>query len=271
MDKIAIISDIHGNYEALKMVLSDIKKRKIKYLYCLGDVIGKGTKSNECFNLLKDCVMVYGNWEYAFNNKICRNELDKERYRLLDNQISKENKEKLKTLPLSYELYISGRLVRMFHATPNNIWDNILGIDRVDKLYKQFLPTQYTGNDIADIVLYGHTHTQNMLRLYNRVLINVGSVGNAFDVIRNIDKDGKCENTTNADYLIIEGEINSKKYTDIKFDFISLKYDIKRELESNKNNPELENYSKELLTGTFREVEIYKDNFTESFYDFDRL
>lgn len=30
MDKIAVISDIHGNYDALKTVLSDIKKRDIK-------------------------------------------------------------------------------------------------------------------------------------------------------------------------------------------------------------------------------------------------
>ena len=28
MDKIAIISDVHGNYEALKTVLADIKKEK---------------------------------------------------------------------------------------------------------------------------------------------------------------------------------------------------------------------------------------------------
>lgn len=36
MQKIAIISDVHGNYEALKTVLVDIKKRKVDYIYCLG-------------------------------------------------------------------------------------------------------------------------------------------------------------------------------------------------------------------------------------------
>ena len=63
MEKIAIIADVHGNYEALKTVLADIKKRKIKQIYCLGDVIGKGSRSNECLDLLKNCIMVYGNWE----------------------------------------------------------------------------------------------------------------------------------------------------------------------------------------------------------------
>ena len=34
MDKIAIISDIHGNITALKAVLKDIEERKIKKIYC---------------------------------------------------------------------------------------------------------------------------------------------------------------------------------------------------------------------------------------------
>ena len=112
-----------------------------------------------------------------------------------------------------------------------------------------------------------HTHTQNLMKLYNRTLINVGSVGNAFDIIRNKEKDGRCENTTNADYFIIEGEINSKEYADIRFEFVSLTYDRNLELKENKENPELESYSKELLTGEFRNAKKYKDNFDESNYD----
>lgn len=37
--KIAIISDVHGNLEALKATLEDIKKRNIEKIYCLGDTI----------------------------------------------------------------------------------------------------------------------------------------------------------------------------------------------------------------------------------------
>lgn len=260
-----------GTMRHLRQYYEIIEEKGINYIYCLGDVIGKGTRPNECLDLLENCVMVYGNWEDFFNNMMYSNELAKQRYKLLDKQLSNENKTKLKKLPLCHEMYISGRLVRMFHATPNNAWDNILGIDRIDKIYKQFLPTQYTGSDIADVVIYAHTHMQNLMRLYNRTLINVGSVGNAFDIIRNKAKDGNYENTTNADYLIIEGELNSKKYADIKFEFISLKYDIKLELQESENNPELENYSKELLTGTFRNIKKYKNNFDESFYDINKL
>ena len=135
MSKIAIISDVHGNYEALKTVLLDIKKRGIEQIYCLGDVIGKGTRPNECLDLLKDSVMVYGNWEDFFNNKICSSDLDLKRYNQLNEQLSKENKDRLKTLSLCEELYISGRLVRMFHASPNNAWDTVLEVDRIDNLY----------------------------------------------------------------------------------------------------------------------------------------
>ena len=39
MDKIAIISDIHGNLEALKAVLKDIQERNIDKIFCLGDII----------------------------------------------------------------------------------------------------------------------------------------------------------------------------------------------------------------------------------------
>lgn len=271
MNKIAIISDVHGNYEALKTVLADIEKRKINHIYCLGDVIGKGSRSNECLDLLKNCTMTYGNWEDFFNKKSCVNELDEKRYKLLDKQLSKENKDRLKTLPLCYEIYISGRLIRMFHATPSNSRDNVLEIDRIDKMYKQFLPTKHTNNEIADVVIYAHTHTQNLMKLYNRTLINVGSVGNAFDIIRNKGKDGKYENTTNADYLIIEGEIDSKEHADIRFEFVSLNYDRNLELQESKTNPELESYTKELLTGKFRNIEKYKNNFDESYYDINKF
>ena len=50
MDKIAIISDIHGNLEALKSVLEDIREKNISKIFCLGDIIAKGTHQQECVN-----------------------------------------------------------------------------------------------------------------------------------------------------------------------------------------------------------------------------
>ncbi|MGE4004176.1 MAG: metallophosphoesterase, partial [Planctomycetaceae bacterium] len=36
----ALISDIHGNLEALLAVLADIEKQGITEVFCLGDIVG---------------------------------------------------------------------------------------------------------------------------------------------------------------------------------------------------------------------------------------
>ena len=52
MTKIAVISDIHGNIEALDAVLADIKSQGITTIYCLGDVVGYGPYPCECIDTL---------------------------------------------------------------------------------------------------------------------------------------------------------------------------------------------------------------------------
>ena len=54
MTKRAIISDIHGNLEALTAVLEDIRNQDIETIYCLGDVIGYGPNPRECIDLCQD-------------------------------------------------------------------------------------------------------------------------------------------------------------------------------------------------------------------------
>ena len=50
MTKRAIISDIHGNLEALDTVLNDIQEQGIEEIFCLGDVIGYGPNPRECID-----------------------------------------------------------------------------------------------------------------------------------------------------------------------------------------------------------------------------
>lgn len=54
--KRAIVSDIHGNLEALQAVLADIDSQGISEIYCLGDIIGYGPNPRECI----DVVMGFG-------------------------------------------------------------------------------------------------------------------------------------------------------------------------------------------------------------------
>ena len=49
----AIISDIHGNMEALETVLADIKSQNITDIYCLGDIVGYGPNPRECVDLVR--------------------------------------------------------------------------------------------------------------------------------------------------------------------------------------------------------------------------
>lgn len=62
----AIISDIHGNLEALTAVLDAIDSLGIKRIVCLGDIVGYGPNPVECIQLLKDCeTIVTGDWDAA--------------------------------------------------------------------------------------------------------------------------------------------------------------------------------------------------------------
>ena len=49
----AIISDIHGNFDALKAVLDALDGIGYDLLVCLGDVVGYGAEPNECCEALK--------------------------------------------------------------------------------------------------------------------------------------------------------------------------------------------------------------------------
>ena len=50
--KIALISDIHGNYDALKEVFKQIDKLKIEEVYCLGDIVNYYYEPDKCIDLL---------------------------------------------------------------------------------------------------------------------------------------------------------------------------------------------------------------------------
>jgi len=65
--KRAIISDIHGNFEAFNAVLADIATQSVDDIYCLGDVIGYGPQPRECLDeVMKRCsVTILGNHDQA--------------------------------------------------------------------------------------------------------------------------------------------------------------------------------------------------------------
>lgn len=276
--KIAVISDVHGNLEALKATLKDIQKRNIDKIYCLGDTLAKGVHPKECIKLIKEnCeIVLQGNTDEYFSkehNLEEKPEIEQKRIKWNKSLITKEDEEYLQSLPFSYEFYMSGRLVRIFHATP---WANnkpILNQDMPYTKYKMFLPTENTKSDkIADVVIYGHIHHQYMDKIYNKTLINAGSVGNSFDTIRNKNKDGNVLETTCSNYVIIEGDYGKKEYgEEISFSFIRVSYDIKEELRDVDKNIEKESYQYELENGMYRSMDRVNENFRKLGIDTDKI
>ncbi|MBU4333060.1 MAG: metallophosphatase family protein, partial [Candidatus Omnitrophica bacterium] len=65
--KYGIISDIHGNLEALKEVLAVCKQESVDKYLCLGDIVGYGPNPNECIEIVQDigAVCVAGNHDWA--------------------------------------------------------------------------------------------------------------------------------------------------------------------------------------------------------------
>lgn len=267
--KIAIISDIHGNLEALKETLKDIEKRNVDKIICLGDIIMKGVHSKECIKLVREkCdIVLRGNCDKYFSQEHKNieqySEQEQKRIRWMQNTISVEDRKYLYELPYSYEFYMSGSLVRLFHATPEADDEAVLNVDAIQTKIKMFQPSEKTiSQKVADVIIYGHIHHPYLDRLYNKTLINVGSVGNSFDTIRNPQKDSCALETTRANYLILEGEFGSKQYnSEISYQFVRVPYNIEKELEDENLNIEKENYRFEILEGKYRNMEKVNTNF----------
>lgn len=68
--KVLIVSDVHGNLEALETVLAETEGRYDE-LWCLGDVVGYGPDPNACIELLreKNVVSVMGNHDLGASRR----------------------------------------------------------------------------------------------------------------------------------------------------------------------------------------------------------
>ncbi len=65
--RIALISDVHGNYRALNSVLEDIKSQNVEQIYCLGDLIGYAPYPDKIFPIIREqnIQTIVGNYDEA--------------------------------------------------------------------------------------------------------------------------------------------------------------------------------------------------------------
>lgn len=238
MQRIAIISDIHGNMPALEAVLDDIKSRNIERIFCLGDLAGKGPSSAEAVDKIKDyCeIVIKGNWDYYMTE-----DQDNEVIMWHQIKLGAERLNYLKGLPLYKEFYVSGRLLRLCHASPNDLFLRVYLSTEPSKRLKLFEATP-TLNSEADVVGYGDIHGGHIDNFKGKTIFNVGSVGNPLDRI------------TQASYGIIEGKLEDGNMGPFAISLVRVPYDIALAIKqaNSTDMPEKQDYIKELKTAIYR-------------------
>lgn len=238
--KIAVISDIHGNLPALEAVLEVIHKQSVDKIICLGDIVGKGPSSNEVIDICKkECdVVVMGNWDAAIVRAAEMKEEPTNPFGVrtkwyLNSIDTKERLAFLSALPHSTEVYLSGKLVRLFHAHPAN-FNRYFAHSPLEQRLELFDFSEFSKEKkTADIAIYADIHSAFIQTVEKKHLVNVGSVGNPLD-------------TNQASFVILD------EYDDANFgiQFMRTTYDIERaiKLATNANVPDLEGYITELRT-----------------------
>ena len=210
---IFFISDVHGNLPALEKCLLSIPK--YKKLYVLGDVVNYGPWSNECVEILyerENTFFIKGNHEIYFLNGFPK--FDKHYF------ISKDN----------YNLVSS-----FYHASIKNFkrFDIIKKYSNNLK-FEEFICTHTIDNkkiykdtiiSIDKNYIIGHTHSQFLNRLNDKIIVNPGSVGqNRSD----INKICYCEYDDNKVFKFHNIKYNSdivlNKMIDLNYPSICINY-----------------------------------------------
>jgi len=240
MDRIALISDIHGNIPALEATLDDIKRRKIQRIFCLGDLVGKGPHPDQAIDICQAVCekTIKGNWDDALATLSSNNPT----LHWQQQRLGAARLEFLRNLPDTIEFFMSGKRIRLFHASQKSVHYRVRQSDPEETLLAMFDNTDFTGYRFTpDIIGYGDIHRAYVMSFPMKTLFNVGSVGNPMD-------------TPQASYAILEGAYNSERDDIFAIHLIRVPYDIERAIQQAKdeNMPSLEPYAQELRTAQYR-------------------
>ena len=177
--KIAIFSDIHGNYQALYEILKDIKKQKIDNIYCLGDVIGIGPNPKECLDLImkNNVNMVLGNHELYYlkgtNIEPTMDDEEKQHHKWISEQLNDQHKEFLKECPVKLNEQINKYNISFQHFLLNN---DEYPFDDLEIIKNGTIESKINNID-SDIIFIGHEHKPFEININKKRLIDVGSSG----------------------------------------------------------------------------------------------
>jgi len=227
--KVAIVSDIHGNYDAFQEVLADIAKSEVDRIISLGDNIGYGPEPDRVVQkiMAQEIPSVLGNHELAIKdeeylnwfNPVARQSLIKTRGMLSKSSVKFVTKlEPFLTLD-------NGRCV---HGFPPD-----------SPLIYMFQASERRKKDIFDeiperISFIGHTHTLELIGYDGKSLESSDLVRGVTNLqadkkyIVNIGSVGQPRDTTNdAKYVIWDSSADTIDVRFISYDIAAVVQKIK--------------------------------------------
>ena len=167
---IALISDVHGNYTALREVLRCIDGMGITTVVCAGDVVGYYTEVNKCCEELqrRSIATVMGNhdWYMAAGSFCPRSKSVNDCLRYQRTVISQQNKEWLRSLPVIRQV----DELSIVHGGWTNPVDEYL--EPSDDYFAQVE---------GRVFVSGHVHKQFTASYGEKIYCNPGSVGQPRD------------------------------------------------------------------------------------------
>ena len=205
--KIAVISDIHGNMEAIEAVMADIEKNGCERIFVLGDyaMAGPEPKAAVEYFMQKEhdskFDMIRGNTDDMISN------FDYDLYDALkpnapvmaealqddEKQLGIQEKLFLSSLPIQKEVEIDGVKFLLVHGSPRRNNEDILPETRIEDVEAMLADVD------AQVVLCGHTHIPCGFQTSKKqTVVNVGSIGRPFTnepkscYLTITIKDGKC-------------------------------------------------------------------------------
>lgn len=182
--RIAILSDIHSNLQALIKSLSLIDELHVDEIYCLGDIVGYGGNPNECVDLVRKLVSkcVLGNHDLAALDTSQADYFTRHgriAAHWTHDVLTTENTEFLSKLP--YRIEIPPATLVHANASEPELWSYVFSLQDAAPQFENFT---------TPLCFIGHSHVPSVcgedLKTFSfksgvRFLINVGSVGQPRD------------------------------------------------------------------------------------------
>ncbi len=181
---IAVLSDIHGNSEALKAVLDEINKRHYDEVICLGDIFSHGPNPKECLELLKsnNVKVLLGNDEYKLLGILDTNKKEKKMYKDIKKTLLKSDRDFLKKCNYYYEIDVNGKKILLsyyFIEDKESMYP--FSKDPLDKNEKRYKDKKYL------LKYIGHVHVHKKLDGNTIIIPSVGVSNDSYAPYMDLD------------------------------------------------------------------------------------